>query len=152
MWNCCVHGAWVSDKKIFYRVSSWCIGLGIWCCHYCGLDCCYGTGLIPSPGTSTYCKCSPPLPKSILHLTWVFSKPITNQKFFTQDCLVLFKVMFSDLEQFNVLISVWNDSYLLFEVSLYLVNHTGQFLYSWFQATKVALVYPGRWESMRTKT
>ena len=44
-----------SLKTAFLGVSRWCSGLRIW--HYCcwSLDCCCGTGLIPGPGTTTYC-------------------------------------------------------------------------------------------------
>lgn len=74
---------------------------------------------------------------------------LTNH--FAQHYSVPLKATLPALAQHKVLRRVWSDSHLLSEVSLYLVNHTGQFLYSWFQATKEVLVYPGRWESMRTR-
>ena len=40
--------------KIGKGILSWLSRLRIWCCHCSGLGGCYGVGLIPGPGTTTY--------------------------------------------------------------------------------------------------
>ena len=46
-------------QEIKLGIPLWHRGLKIWCGHCSSLGHCYGMGLIPGPGISTCCGCSP---------------------------------------------------------------------------------------------
>ena len=49
----CMYIFRLNSKSNMCCSSWWPSGLRTWCCHCCGLGCCYGTG--SSPGSGTFC-------------------------------------------------------------------------------------------------